>query len=102
MAAMKAASEENVVPPGGANWKKPYRKMLNELKNENASKFAPTVTTCFPRNRLKLFVSCHTSWSRMLWIENGSCPIVVYVTPSPTSIVGKGLLNGWRKSRKRL
>src|SRR5207247_760553 len=48
------------------------RKMLNELKNENFAKFAPSGTTCFPRNQEKLSVSCHTSWSRILWMENGS------------------------------
>jgi hypothetical protein len=77
--------------------------MLNELKNENRSKFAPIVYVWLPRKKLRLFVSCQTSVSRMLWIENGSCPAVVYVTPpSPISIVGNGALNGVRKSRKRL
>src|SRR2546428_619773 len=38
----------------------------------------------------------------MLWIENGSCPIVVYVTPPPPSIVGKGLLKGGPETRTRL
>src|SRR5213079_3348566 len=77
------SSEENVLPPkppivsGGGRKNTPYRKMLNELKNENVSKFAPRVTTCFPRNQEKLSVNCHTSWSRMLWIENGSWPTVV-------------------------
>ena len=79
--------------------------MLNELKNENVSKFAPTVKVWLPRKKLRLSVSCQTSWSRMLWIENGSWPAVVYVTPSlsaPISIVGNGSLNGSRLSRNRL
>src|SRR2546425_5433624 len=62
-----SSTEENVWPPncpapgGGGRKKTPCRKMLNELKNENDSKFAPKVRTCLPRNRLKLFVNCHTS-----------------------------------------
>src|SRR2546426_12585757 len=75
MRLMKSPSDENVLPKltGGAGRKNtPQRKMLKELKNENASKFAPTVTTCFPRNRLKLFVSCHTSRSKMLCIVDVS------------------------------
>src|SRR2546430_4997820 len=99
VALKKSDKEETVLAAG----KKPSRKMLNELKNENDSKFAPRVMACLPRNRVKLSVSCHTSWSRMLWIENGSWPTVAYVTPaSPISIVGKAGPNGCRKARQRL
>ncbi len=55
----------------------PFRKMLNELKKLNVSKLAPKVSECRPRNQVKLLVSWKTSWSRMLWIENGSWPAVV-------------------------
>src|SRR5438552_3319898 len=78
----KSSKDEKVLPPkapivsGGGRKNTPYRKMLNELKNENTSKFAPTVKTCFPRNREKLSVNRHTSRSRILWIENGSWPMV--------------------------
>src|SRR5690348_17829292 len=47
----KSFNEENVLPPkcpvesGGGRKNTPYRKMLNELKNENRSKFAPRVMT---------------------------------------------------------
>jgi hypothetical protein len=58
-----AASESKVLPTGMVYGRKntPCRKMLNELKNENDSKFAPNVSACLPRNRVKLLVSCHTS-----------------------------------------
>src|SRR5437763_16287704 len=63
--------DENVVPPnppgaGGGRKNTPSRKILNEMKNENNSKFAPTLNTCFHWNRLTLSVNCHTSWFRML------------------------------------
>ena len=56
-------SDENVVPTPvcGGRKKTPLRKMLNELKNENVSKFAPTVKTWLPRKKLRLLVSCQTS-----------------------------------------
>src|SRR5262245_34479359 len=59
------ASDEKVLPPKlGANAagrkKTPLRKMLNELKNENRSKFAPIVYVWLPRKNETLFVSCQT------------------------------------------
>src|SRR2546426_6297036 len=75
----KLARELKVVPlatPAGRK-KTPFRKMLKELKHENRSKFEPTVSECRPRNSVRLSVNCQTSWSRMLWIENGSWPTVV-------------------------
>jgi len=67
---MNSFSEENVVPIPVCQGRKktPWRKRLNALKNPNCSKLPPSVMTCRPRNRLKLFVTCQTSWSRMLWI----------------------------------
>ncbi len=61
-------SDENVlpIPVCGGRKNTPFRKMLNELKNENVSKFAPTVNVWLPRKKLRLSVSCQTSWSRML------------------------------------
>src|SRR3954454_12230630 len=75
--------DENVVPPncpgpgGGGRKNTPFRKMLNALKKPKVSKFPPKVSEWRPRNKVKLSVSCQTSWSRMLWIEKGSWPRVV-------------------------
>ncbi|MEJ2369869.1 MAG: hypothetical protein P8Y07_03330 [Gemmatimonadales bacterium] len=53
----KSSSELNVVQKGAGQAKKPWRKMLNELKKLNVSKFVPTVIECLLEKKVKLSVN---------------------------------------------
>src|SRR5258705_12441414 len=76
VAARNSASDEKVLPGGIAPGRKntPFRKMLNEVKEVKRSAFGPSGMVWLPRKKLRLSGGCQRSWSRMLGVENGSCP----------------------------